>query len=291
VRPKARPTPDDLRRRAYQRRYAARRRAAALARKNANATTCQRTQGQGRCGAVLVDATDRALGIVQRACPACARREAGVCRDCPRPVEGQRGKALRCGPCKRRAVQRAVVRYTARHREELAARACAYARRLTGDERARRLALKVAWRKANPDKVRAYKAREKVRRAAEISAYQKAYRERNRERIRERERRRGRAQPIKSALACRSCGAAIPRPAVGRARVTCNACAPPWTVARRKPVAPLAGEVPGAPLDHTCLGGCGARMRGRRKKCDTCAARERRKANALLHREGWRVAA
>lgn len=291
MRAKPNPTPEQLRRRRYQRIYARKRHAAQLARVNANATTCQRRQGAGRCGATLADATDRTLGIVQRECPACARREAGICRDCPRPVEGQRGKATRCAACKRVATRAAERRFALRHRDELNAKSKAYARGLSGAKRARRLAVKAAWRKANPDKVRAYKQRERTARAEAISEYHRAYRERNRERIRERERRRSRARAIKSRLACADCNAPIPRPAVGRPAARCDACAPAWDAKRRKSRGPLVGLIPAAPLDHACLGGCGTRMRGRRKKCDDCAARDRRKAKALLHREGWRVAA
>lgn len=51
------------------------------------------------CGALLVHSTD-AIGRIHWTCPACTRRKAGICRDCPRPVVGKRGRAEYCASCR-----------------------------------------------------------------------------------------------------------------------------------------------------------------------------------------------
>ena len=51
------------------------------------------------CGGVLVHSID-AIGRVRWRCEACERRKAGLCRHCPRPGVGQRGKALYCASCR-----------------------------------------------------------------------------------------------------------------------------------------------------------------------------------------------
>ena len=51
------------------------------------------------CSGRLVERIDR-LGRVHWDCPACARRKAGICADCPRPVVGRPGIAERCTTCR-----------------------------------------------------------------------------------------------------------------------------------------------------------------------------------------------
>lgn len=58
-------------------------------------------------------------GSTRTSCPRCERRLRGICQDCPRPVEGQPRKALRCHDCKRRARRDAMTRYVARHPDYL----------------------------------------------------------------------------------------------------------------------------------------------------------------------------
>lgn len=70
-----------------------------LARRNATASVCQFRMGQGAvCGGRLEDHVDR-LGRLFTVCRMCIRREAGICRDCPRPVSGKRLFATRCAEC------------------------------------------------------------------------------------------------------------------------------------------------------------------------------------------------
>lgn len=68
---------------------------------------CTRREGQfGRCGGALEAQVDL-NGNVSFRCSRCERRRAGICRDCPRLVEGQVGRAVRCAFHKRRAARRA----------------------------------------------------------------------------------------------------------------------------------------------------------------------------------------
>ena len=79
--------------------------------------TCAFKLGAGTtCGGALTFRTDR-LGRVVEHCPRCARRTAGICADCPRPVAGARGKALRCASCKKRALARNTKRWKERDYE------------------------------------------------------------------------------------------------------------------------------------------------------------------------------
>jgi predicted amidophosphoribosyltransferase len=52
------------------------------------------------CTAVLEASVDW-LGQVRWACDGCARRRAGVCAQCPRPVDGTTGKAKYCAEHRR----------------------------------------------------------------------------------------------------------------------------------------------------------------------------------------------
>lgn len=69
-----------------------------------------------RCGGSVSFSTD-SLGRLVEHCPRCARRRAGLCADCPRPVDGAIGKALRCAICKKRALKRNHQRWYARDPE------------------------------------------------------------------------------------------------------------------------------------------------------------------------------
>src|SRR5438046_842328 len=79
--------------------YARRKRERKLAEANRSSTTCQRKQGSGHCGAILETVVLEG-GRTRIVCPLCERRKRGVCQDCPRPVEGRVGTALRCARCK-----------------------------------------------------------------------------------------------------------------------------------------------------------------------------------------------
>ena len=64
-----------------------------------------RLGGRRTCRGLLEVVFDR-LGRMGLVCPICERRKAGVCQDCPRPVEGRKGTALRCREHKRAALLR-----------------------------------------------------------------------------------------------------------------------------------------------------------------------------------------
>lgn len=84
---------------------------------------CDFRRGAGTvCGTLLLAETDR-IGRVRFTCPACARRKAGICADCPRPVAGQIGKALRCVRCQKAAESERTKRWRARDLEGVRARA------------------------------------------------------------------------------------------------------------------------------------------------------------------------
>src|SRR5438270_928209 len=89
-------------RRTYAREYARQRREAKLSALQRTSTTCPRQQGTGRCGGLL-ETIILEGGRTRIMCPLCERRKRGICRDCPRPVEGQVGRAIRCARCKHRA--------------------------------------------------------------------------------------------------------------------------------------------------------------------------------------------
>lgn len=91
-------------------------RARRLVAANLHTKTCQRRAGRQVCGGTLRDLVD-GLGRVVRSCERCARRKAGLCRDCPRPVEGRIGDALRCTRCKTAHNKRYNTAH-ARHRGE-----------------------------------------------------------------------------------------------------------------------------------------------------------------------------
>lgn len=76
-----------------------------------------------------------ALGRMAGSCPACARRTAGRCALCPNPVEGQRGRAKYCKPCKVVAHREQHIRYRDRDIETYNARAAARLRERRERER------------------------------------------------------------------------------------------------------------------------------------------------------------
>lgn len=65
-----------------------------------SAIRCSVKRPGGRvCPGLLVARVDR-IGRVLFDCPACARRKAGICADCPRPVVGRPKIAERCAACR-----------------------------------------------------------------------------------------------------------------------------------------------------------------------------------------------
>jgi hypothetical protein len=188
-------------RRVYARNYARKYRAAKLDAKRMSARTCPRPFGRfGVCGGVLE--SDVIDGVIVVACRACERFARGICRDCPRPVDGQVRKARRCAACKAKALQAHTRKYTENNRDEVNRRA----RASYNDPRVRerRNEYKRAWRAANPEKVKAQKQRESARPSERRLSYHVAYREAHRVRIRNAARayKRG-TTPLRTCIACR----------------------------------------------------------------------------------------
>lgn len=192
------------RRRAYHRRWAARRRAAKQDAKRSGMTTCPYGRGKGRCGGVLRYETNGRGGMVV-SCDRCERRRAGICRDCNARVVGTVGRADRCALHRRLAMQGYAATHYRRNRDEKRRAARAYTRR----NRKALLAYKREWRLANPEKVKRQKERERARahNRARIIAYHRA------------RRLAGKRDAKREVRTCVSC----PAPLTGRVK-KCEAC-------------------------------------------------------------------
>jgi len=235
------------------------------------------------CRGPLLDETD-GTGRVALRCPRCERRLAGICRDCPAPVEGQRGKAVRCGRCKVVARQRAARQSELRDREGRRRRERARYR-ANADLREKKASSRRAWRARHAEQVARHKRREALRQLPSRLAY---YREYNAKR-RDQKRAHARAQyyrlyPERPQPICRTCQVSIPWAPPGRPPVRCDDCVPPSVLRRRQPrrvtTARVAAVAPSPRQTHPCLGGCGQLLIGTRKKCDACKAAFRRDALA-----------
>lgn len=185
--------------RVYHRLYARKQRGAKLDAKRMSARTCPRRFGRfGTCGGVLE--SDVIGGVIVVTCRACERFARGICRDCPRPVDGQVRKARRCVACKAKALRAHTRKYTENNRDIVNRRA----RASYCDEavRQRRNEYKRAWRKANPEKVKAQKQRETSRPSDRRLSYHAAYREAHRIRIANAQRKRSRGEaPLRTCIA------------------------------------------------------------------------------------------
>lgn len=304
-------------RREASRRYAARRRGVRLAAANRVARVCQRRQGPGMCGGALEDRVNRAIGTVDRVCPRCERRKSGVCQNCPRPVYGRVGTALRCAA--HATARRSVCgRAWATKHPELARERARQRYQADPARRERRNAYKRLWRRTHRDQVakgkraagiRHNRAREKMlawhrrynaeRRAHKAALMTAEYRA---------------AHPVPQPT-CTGCHRPIPyvvagarRPSgEGRPPTRCVFCMPAtdlrqavkrWTVRTDRelatPPAPPPKRVKAwKPRErttrHNAKGerlcwteGCPSIVRGREKKCERCRAREQREADAAL---------
>lgn len=296
------------RRRRYAREFARKKREVAFARRQAESLYCQRKHGRdGLCGARLRFDSDGRGGMVT-SCERCARFLRGICLECPAPVAGKVGKARRCALHRKLFNQAVQDRYKAAHRDEVRAKGRARYQNLTPEERERRLALKRAWRQANPKKVRGQKRRESLRASERTRRYMARYRAKHREHYRQMARERYHAEhPERPNLTCRACGGdVIWAPGFGRPPRTCDACVVPSERKRRKAVraaraareaAQLAAEVAAKPVrirvprnrkvaptgERLCLAaGCTTPVAGRQKKCAPCKERDRQAARALL---------
>lgn len=298
--------------REYQRAYAARRRRAAWVEQARSSRTCPARIGRhGTCGAVLESRTDGA-GALVISCPRCDRRRRGICRDCPAPVAGAIGKALRCAACKRRANLDALERYQREHRAELRERARAYSQR--EDVRARKIEYKRLYRAAHPEKVRGYKRKEALQQSARTREYHRRYNAMRAEEKRAEAREKYRALHLVPTPTCRSCALEIPWNArgqagqVGRPPVRCVFCE-----AREKPGAlraaiarwvrhedapertkaaprvrklrikcPMPTRLTNDGVRLCVADGCPNPVSGRAKKCTSCREHARVIARALL---------
>lgn len=212
----------------YQRLYARAKRKGEWRARAAGRRTCPHKSGNHVCGGLLERAVDR-HGAIHDWCRLCARREAGICRDCPAPVDGQPRRAIRCGRCKAAAQRRAMARYRDRNRSLLNRRARLAARR----QREARAAYKRLWRLANPDKVRAQKRRAAIRNAGTHAARSADWRVKHPGYILRVERR------------CVAC----PRPVLGRQK-KCDTCKTNHRIQAQGQLAPRRGR--GRQTDREC---------------------------------------
>lgn len=176
------------------------------------------------CRGRLSFSLDR-LGRTIATCEQCERRRRGICRDCPRPVYGTVGKALRCKEHKAAAKQAQTRAHDQRNREKR--RAAERARWRRDDAlRERKRERRREWMSERPEKRREYRRRYHLKRT---SGYVAGY-TRNNARPERAEAKRAHAMaryyelhPTRPAPVCRLCGAAIPFTGKGRPRVTCEA--------------------------------------------------------------------
>lgn len=199
--------------RAYNRAWCQRRRDAARSAENQTRTTCSLRTCRGQ----LREHVD-SLGRLEVSCPTCERRQAGICRDCPRPVAGRRGLATRCAECRDAARKRQEV--AARVRRDPVKRARTDRRRARRPEvRQRRAAQRRAWRQANPDRVRAHKRRAALNptpRQRERERYWNSQPERIQQKREHARRRYYERHPERPAPVCDACELAIEYSGTGR---------------------------------------------------------------------------
>lgn len=255
------------RQRLYSREHQRRKRAAAKLAREVGRATCGYRLGRYVCGAALrAVVTDRMLGRVEMVCDACRRREHGICQDCPCPVYGTIGRALRCAEHARAAARDSSRASAERHIVKRRASARRYYRKDKA-RRERRNEYKRAWRKLNREKVRLQKRRAALRQGEPLPTY------------------------------CATCGGPVLGEIPGHRLSYCDACIEPGDLRRREarraewraeheatPAQSPAKRRP--PTKHPalrletgerlCCGtGCTTVVVGRAKKCDECKERER----------------
>jgi hypothetical protein len=262
----------------YAREYARRRRDQQWEQDAMRAARCPRWLARGkRCNTLLksrfVD------GETKPWCPTCDCKSRGVCIDCRKaPVDGQPRKALRCALCKKIERQDATRRWVENNPGALKKSWQRRKKRLHADptQRAQELERKKLWRHARPEKVREQKRAYAERNREKLLAYHADYRKRKAAEIAERERARYYAKhPERPSPTCRVCGVAVPYDGVGRPAVAClEHTANPR---RRRSVVDSQEDGPSALSPRRCLH-CPAVMSGRARICDAC--RRRRRADA-----------
>lgn len=281
--PQENATAAQLARRARNTEWSRARDAKRLAEKNAKASSCQRRQGGSTCGGRLDHQVVN--GRVETTCLACARRVRGICRDCPRPVEGKLGLATRCAPCKKISMREKGTMYYRRHAEEKRATDRARRKQWSDEKReARNMANKI-WRRAHPEKLAEYRRREAETRRDVINEYHREYREANRALLAEKARKNYyRYNPVPRIEPCRECGGAIQWAPPGRPKKICDACVPASVRARRRPAVPdYVRPVADAPPRTCVTRGCDIVVTHRTKKCNKCKAKHAAMARTLLN--------
>lgn len=189
------------------------------------------------CGAFLNFRT--VDGVVVDHCDRCARLYAGICRDCPSPVEGCVGKAIRCHGCKKRRQRENERIWMAdpdnRQRKN---RAAQKRWRKSKAMRERKKKNSRAWRKLYPDRVKRSKRLYLLKQTA---GYVEAQRRWNRDPIRVAKKRAWaiakyyELHPVRPDPHCSGCGVPIEwTPGHGRPRLTCDSCCTPAELRRRQ---------------------------------------------------------
>lgn len=307
-------TPAEQKRR-YQREYARRRRREHWTSAARASRVCPHRHGPGRCGALLVERTDGNGSLVIE-CPRCTRRLRGICRDCPRPVEGRIGSAVRCRECKEVARRAQVRASQERNRDAINRRARKRLREQAPEKRQEREAYKKAYRQAHPERVRAWKRREALKQHARHLEYHRRYNEGRRAEKAALARDRYYAETPVPTPTCRVCARSIPWNArgqggrSGRPPARCVFCDAQtnlaalrqairrWVKADERP-SPVRVAAPVRPLFPArryptrlndrgerlcCVSNCDRVVRSREKKCARCKQLARAAANVLLAR-------
>lgn len=202
--------------------------------------------------------TDGRGGTFEEPCPCTDRRLAGVCQDCPSPVEGTIGRALRCACCKERRAREASARWRRRNPDS-------YRRTLSQQNRKRRSKTARARRReyerahrSRPD-IRARRLERRRQRGVEAPELKREqhrrYRERHPDRVAEQMRRANerRAAAKREYMhryatvyvgegklpTCRTCSAEVPFNGRGRPKLECRSCDPRrWAQAEARRAVP-----------------------------------------------------
>lgn len=180
-------------------------------------------------------------------CPCTERRLRGLCMDCPAPVEGQVGRALRCARCKKVAAAAAYRRYRKKHPEKVAA---LQRRRYADPEKRAAIQAREREYRSQPEvaaRIKAQRARRAVLNPGQKAEYNRRYKEKYPERVRaqqnaaNKKRRKSHREWAHlyqtkyvgedcPDVECRTCGGVVPYDGRGRPHVECPWCAPEsWT--------------------------------------------------------------
>jgi hypothetical protein len=171
----------------------------------------------------LITATTNGFGALVVLCAWCDRRQRGLCRLCPLPVDGTVGKAAYCATHRAFARKRQAQAQERRNKEQRLERA--RRRQKQPAVRAAKAAWKREWAKRNPEKVKAYRRAYLLK---QTPGYIAGYRRANADPVRaalKRERAMAKyyeLRPDRPSPVCRLCGARIQFTGVGRPRVTCG---------------------------------------------------------------------